>query len=189
LLSCKANIKYIVSAIGLLAVAILALYMSNFSLVGEEKPLSPADEAVIHQESTTNVTGNTELVQKIIYLKCNDEELLRTKPPGNVLGLTMHQLQEHYPGWAIDKSDGNEVYMTLKVDGYCQEHTNNMFIGIQEGHIAVFYGKPGSKPIVKEITAIPVNKLVTQDIEELQHGIIVHSKDELLRTLEGMQSR
>jgi hypothetical protein len=64
-----------------------------------------------------------------------------------------------------------------------------MFIGIKDGYVAVFYGKPGPKAIVKEVTTIAVNKIMPQDVEELRRGMVVQSREELLRTLEGMQSR
>jgi len=94
-----------------------------------------------------------------------------------------------YNGWTIDKFDTQAVEMSLKVDSYCREHANNMFIGMKDGFVAVYYGKPGPKAIMKEVTAIPVNKLSGEDEEELRRGLIVQSREDLLRTLEGMQSR
>jgi len=77
----------------------------------------------------------------------------------------------------------------LKVDSYCREHANNMFIGIKDGYVAVFYGKPGPKAILKEVTKISVNNIMPQDVEELRRGLVVQSREEMLRTLEGMEAR
>lgn len=173
----------------LLVVGMAAYYIPYLSFTGEERSLLPKETEVIKQEGKIKVTSHTDLVQKIVYLKCNDEEVLRTKPTEKLVGLTIYQLQNVYQGWVFDKFDTDEVDMTLKVDGYCREHANNMFIGIQDGRVAVFYGKPDAKPIIKELTNIQVNKLMAQDVEELQHGLVVSSTEELLRTLEGMQSR
>ena len=186
----KIHTKFVVLTTGmLLIVGITAYYMAYLSFTGENKSLLPEETEVIKQEGKIKIAANTDLVQRILYLKCNDEEVLRTKPTEKLVGLTIYQLQNVYQGWVFDKFDTDEVHMTLKIDGYCREHANNMFIGIQDGHVAVFYGKPASKRIVKEVTNIPINKLMMEDVEELQQGLVVSSTEELLRTLEGMQSR
>ena len=186
----KYNTKFVLLIIGMfMIVGMSAFYISNLSFTGENKSLLPQETEVVKQEGKIKITADTELIQKIIYLKCNDEEVLRIKPTEKLVGLTIYQLQNVYQGWVFDKFDRDEVRMTLKINGYCREHANNMFIGIQDGRVAVFYGKPESKRIVKEITNIQVNKLMVQDVEELQQGLAVSSTEELLSTLEGMQSR
>lgn len=152
-------------------------------------PPVPMETEVAKQDSKIKITANTDLIQKIIYLKCNDEEVFRTKPAANLVGLNYQQVQKVYSGWSIEKFDVSEVEMTLKVDSYCREHANHMYLGIKDGYIAIYYGKPGPKAIVKEVTNIPINRLMPQDVDELRRGLEVQSREELLRTLEGMQSR
>jgi len=186
----KINKKLVLLTTGmLLIVGMSAYYIAYLSFTGDNKSLLPEESEVIKQESKIKITNHTDLVQKIVYLKCNEEEVLHTKPTEKLVGLTIYQLQNIYQGWVIDKFDTDEVHMTLKIDGYCREHANNMFIGIQDDRVAVFYGKPNSKRIVKEITNIQIKTLMAQDVEELKQGLIVGSTEELLRTLEGMQSR
>ena len=186
----KNNIKIVLLATSMfLMIGLSAYYIGYLSFTEEDKSLPFQETEVIKPEGKIKINGNTDLVQKIIYLKCNEEEILRTKPTEKLIGLTIYQLQKVYQGWVFDKFDSDEVDMTLKVDSYCREHANNMFIGISDGHVAIFYGKPGSKPIIKEKTNIKASQLMTEDVEELKNGITVGSKEELLRTLEGMQSR
>ncbi|GMB02114.1 BofC C-terminal domain-containing protein [Pelosinus sp. IPA-1] len=186
----KFNKRYaLLCASLLLAIGISVYYVSYLSFLDKDNLIIPQETEVSKQDSKIKINADTDIVQKITYLKCNDEEILQTKPTENLVGLNIYQLKKVYQGWEIDKFDTNEVNMTLKVDSYCREHANNVFIGVHDGHVAVFYGKPGYKPIVKETTSIQVNKLMPQDVEDLQHGMVVQSKEELLRTLEGMQSR
>lgn len=173
----------------ILAVSFLAYYLINSFYGVKNEPILPQDTEVARQDGKIKILPNTELVQRIVYQKCGDEEVVRSNPPENLIGLNYYQVQKIYPGWNIDKFDNLEVEMTLKVDSYCREHANNMFIGVKDGYVAVFYGKPGVKPILKEVTKIATNKLHPQDVEELRRGMVVHSKEELLRTLEGLQSR
>lgn len=164
-------------------------YLYQQPRIEGNNPSAPLEAEVSKQDSKIKIAANTDLIQKIIYLKCNDEEVFRTKPASNLVGLNYQQLQKVYSGWTIDKFDMTEVEMTLKVDSYCREHANHMFLGIKDGYIAIYYGKPGPKAIVKEVTNIQVNKLMPQDVEELRRGMEVQSREDLLRTLEGMQSR
>lgn len=152
-------------------------------------PIPQQGSEVVKQDGKIKISPNTDLVQKIIYTKCKDTEVFRTKPPDNLVGLNFNQVQNIYSGWSLEKFDTKEVEMTLKVDSLCREHSNNMFIGIENGYVTVFYGIPGPKAIVKEVTKIPVNSLMPQDVDELRQGLIVQSKEELLRTLEGMHAR
>ena len=172
----------------LVAALVLAYYFGAFALI-HDIPYRQPDTEVAGQDARIKITEATDLVQKIIYLKCNDEEEFRTKPADSLQGLNLSQVQKVYNGWTIDKFDSKEVVMTIKVDSYCREHANNMFLGIRDGHVAVFYGRPGSKAIVKEVTDIPVTNLHEKDADELKQGLVISSREELLRTLEGLQAQ
>ncbi|MGI6092177.1 MAG: hypothetical protein GX348_03410 [Veillonellaceae bacterium] len=185
----KYNRRQILAIAGVvLAIGCAAYYLVSYNNV-ENKPLVPQETEVAKQDSKIKINSNTDFVQKIVYLKCKDEEVLRSKPADNLIGLNYFQVQKVYQGWTIDKFDNLEVVMTLKVDSFCREHANNMFIGVKDGYVAVFYGRPGPKAIVKEVTKISINKLHPQDAEELKRGMVVQSREELLQTLEGMESR
>ncbi|MBP2652872.1 MAG: hypothetical protein H6Q73_441 [Firmicutes bacterium] len=172
----------------LVAALALAYYFGAFALI-YDIPYRQPDAEVAGQDARIKITENTDLVQKIMYLKCGDEEEFRTKPADSLIGLNLSQVQKVYNGWNIEKFDSKEVLMTIKVDSYCREHANNMYLGIKDGHVAVFYGRPGSKAIVKEVTDILVNNLYEKDAEELNHGVVIGSREELLRTLEGLQAQ
>lgn len=180
--------RIILASSVLAAIFVLAYYFGAFSLLRENPPKSQL-ETQVAKDSRIKITTSTDLVQKIVYLRCNDEEVFRTKPADSLIGLNIYQVQKVYNGWTIDKFDTQTVEMSLKVDSYCREHANNMFVGTKDGYVAVYYGKPGPKAIVKEVTAISVNRLSAEDAEELRRGLVVKSREDLLRTLEGMQSR
>ncbi len=171
-----------------LAAAALAAYGGGLlSWPAKERP--DKDAEVARQDQKIKITAATDFAQKIVYLKCGDEEIFRTKPADNLIGLNVAQIQKVYTGWTIDKFDSQEVAMHLKVDSYCREHANNTFIGVKDGFVAVFAGRPGPKAIVREVTRIPVQQLSDADLAELKQGLVVKSREELLRTLEGMQAQ
>lgn len=140
------------------------------------------------QGGKIRITASTEMVQTIKYLKCGDQEVFHIKPPDNLVGMNFDQLSKVYPDWSIEKFDTDTIEMSLTVDSFCREHANYMFIGLSGDHVTVFYGKPGPKAIIKETTQIDVGSLMPQDVAELKQGITVESREELMRTLEGLQS-
>lgn len=168
-------------------IAVIGLCTYSWLTWGNNK--APKGTEVAKQNLSIKILPETEITQKIVYLKCNDEEVYKTKAPDNLIGLNYLQVQKIYSGWAIEKFDTDEVEMKLEVDSLCREHANHMFIGIKDGYVAVYYGNPGPKAILKEVTKIPVKDLMMQDQEELQRGMVVNSREEMLRFLEGMQSK
>lgn len=173
----------------LAVVCLLTYYFVYYPGSQDGYPLLPQETQVAKQDNKIKISGNTNIKQRIQYLKCKDEEVITTKPADHIIGLNYQEIQKVYSGWTIDKFDDLEVEMTLKVDSFCREHANNMFLSIKDGYVAVYYGKPGARAVLKEVTAIPVKHIMPQDIEELKRGLVVHSREELLRTLEGMQAR
>lgn len=179
--------RVILVSICLALIFVLAYYFGGYF------PYKNAPNSKFHTEvardTQIRVTADTDWIQKIVYLRCGDEELFRTKPAENLIGLNISQVQQIYPGWTIDKFDSQVVELSSKVESYCPEHANNSFIGIKDGMVAVFYGKPGPTAILKEVTTIPVTRLSSDDVAEISKGLPVRSHEELLRTLEGMQAR
>lgn len=181
------KVKWVIAAVvSVFGIFCLAYVFSNTYF----KHSSELEEAqLVKQDAKIKVSQTTDVVQHIIYTKCNDEEIIHNKPAENLVGLNYQQVQKIYTGWNIDKFDTDEVVLTLKTDSLCKEHMNNMFIGVKDGYVAVYYGKPGAKAILKEVTALSIAKITPQDMLELEQGVVVESREQLLRTLEGMQAR
>ncbi len=178
--------RIILSSSLLALIFVLAYYFGGY-FIHRNTP-NPQINTEVVKDNQIRVTPDTDLIHKVIYLQCGDEELFRTKPAANLVGLNISQVQGVYTGWTIDKFDSQVVELSRKVDRYCPEHARNSFIGIKDGMVAVFYGKPGPKAIVKEITKIPVSRLSSEDAAEIGKGLPVQTQEELLRILEGMQS-
>lgn len=187
LLLCKITKSSIIIITGIVVAACLACYYyANFT---GYKHFAAQESETANSGLANKVTAETNLTQKIKYAKCNDEETFHSKANEVLIGLNIEQMQNVYSGWNMEYFDGHEAVMSLVVDGLCREHANNMYIGIKDGHVAVFYGKPAQNPIVKEINQIVADRLPPQDLLELKNGMVVENKENLLRTLEGMQSR
>lgn len=173
----------------LLLVIAVCMGVWHFLIPDGSNPFGLQQTEVTKQDGKIKITPETDILQRILYTKCNDEEQFRTKPADSLINLNYQQFRNVYSGWSIETFDAQEVEMMLKVDSLCGEHTNHQFIGLKDGYVAVFYGKPGKKPLLKEVTKIPVAKLLPEDASELNKGMMVHSREELLRFIEGLESR
>lgn len=181
--------KKIRLSLGIIAVFVTVLVVSAMLFFPLGKDYGGLDAQAAKQDGKIKVTAETNMIQTIHYRKCGEDEVFRTKPADNLIGLNYNQIVKMYPDWSIEKFDTDAVEMSLNVDSYCREHANNLFIGIDDGYVASFYGKPGPKAILKEKTKIETSSLTAQDLEELKRGIVVQSREELMRTLEGLGSR
>lgn len=165
----------------------------GYGYVGKVQPyidyrlLSTSEQ--VQQDAKHKITADTTIVQTIVYKQCGDQEMLEIKPLDHYIGMSLAQFQAVYPDWTVDYFDSSQIRMTLTMDALCREHANGMYLGVKDGYVTVFYGRPGIKPVVKESTKIRVQQLVPSDIIELEQGIPIASKEELLRTLEGIQSQ
>ncbi len=173
----------------LVALFCIGYYWYTTQLPNPNPNIDSIEQKVIKNESESKISQDTVIVQKMIYIQCNDIETYKTKPGMNLIGLTRAQLQNVYPDWIIDSFSAREVVMHHNVNGLCREHANSTYIGIKDGFVTIFYGKPGKNAIVKEITNISIDQLMPQDIKDLRKGIVIENREKLLRTLEGLQSR
>jgi hypothetical protein len=155
----------------------------------EHNNINSRDQEVSVIDNKIKVKANTLIVQTFFYSKCNDQETIQVKPDKNLIGMNYKEFQSKYSKWNIETFNEEKITMSLQVNDYCREHKANMFLGIKDGYVAIFYGKPGPKAILKEVTQTPINKLQPQAVEEIKQGLLFSSKAEMLYILEGMQSK
>lgn len=149
----------------------------------------PVEEAASDIDRSMRIAGDTVLEQIYFYQKCQEREIIASKPANNLIGLDYRAFQQQYDEWNIETFSSNRVVMSLNVDDYCREHKANMFLGEKDGKVAVFYGRPDKKPILKEVTDMPVGTLQEQAVAEIKQGLPFSSKAEMLYILEGMQAK
>lgn len=135
------------------------------------------------------VASDTIFEQTIHYIDCNEDETIRGKAAEDVIGMTRDEVAALYREWQIESFGRDKVVLKLAVEGVCKQHRQEQFLGIRDNKVAIYYGKPTEKPILKEVIAIKVDSLVGQVREELQKGIPFHSEEERLRIMEGLEVR
>ncbi len=132
---------------------------------------------------------STEIVRKTLFKKCGDVETTREMAGGDLLGLSREGFQARNKELNIEEFTPKRVVVLATVDGLCQQHSSYRYLGIMDGFLAVYEGKPGQGGRAVEITDIEVRSLPEKEIRDLQKGVPVSSQRELLEILQGLAVR
>lgn len=178
-----------------LALAVLLSFALTFLVfhghkVGKEKYLTQIEGSKEKEKQPeAAINENTEIITKVIYEQSGQEEVTKIKPTNDMIGLTKKDLEQVYNGWIIDEFSPSKVHLTLRVAKQAEgSGIPKYYLGIKDGFVAVYKQPPGSKPVLKQLTKIPVKSLPLQEAKDLEKGIQVKSEEELLEILEGLSS-
>ena len=140
-------------------------------------------------QANERVEENTMFEQTIYYRDCEESEVMREKASAKVVGMTRDEVADLYQEWQITSFDKEVVALQISVEGVCTEHKKDMFVGMRDGTVGIYYGKPNEHVVLKEALAIDPAMLVEQVQEALEVGIPFRSEEEKLRILEGIQAQ
>lgn len=147
------------------------------------------EQAVGNFETQVRVAPQTKIQQIYEYRLCKDEKTETSFPSAELIGLEYGQFEQVYPGWEIAAFTETEVKLILPVDDFCPWHKNHRFIGEKDGVVAIYCGKPDDRPVLTQQTDVQLSSLHPQVAEEIKQGLRFENKEEMLRLLEGIQSR
>lgn len=148
------------------------------------------DTPIIPSGQTNERVGeNTMFEQTIYYRDCKESEVMREKASTKVVGMTRDEVAKLYHEWQIISFDKDLVALQLSVDGVCKEHKKDQFVGMRDGVVGIYYGKPNENAVLKEALEIDAATLIEQVQDALKNGIPFQSEEEKLRILEGIQAR
>ena len=135
------------------------------------------------------INENTEIITRVIYEQTGQEEVTKIKATEDMKGLSKEDLERVYNGWIIDEFTPSKVHLTLVVRKQAEGvGLTQYYLGVKDGHVAVFKEPPGPKASLKQLTKIPIKSLPDQEVKDLEKGIQVKSEEELLEILEGLSS-
>ncbi len=95
--------------------------------------------------------------------------------------LTLDEVRNLYPQWKIERFTSGMVVLRERIDSQ-----GKMFLGINNGYVALFYGQPGKPEGIERVTGVQVNKLRPEDQARLQRGIPVKNLEEAFGYMEGL---
>lgn len=130
--------------------------------------------------------SETALVFRIRYPACGGE-VVRTEAAGTArAGLGRADVERRHPGWRVEVFGPAEVILTRSQDGPCPDEAVYRTIGVRDGRVVVYAGRPGGRGPLLQDTGISVDRLLPADREKLSRGIEVRGEEGVWRLLEGL---
>lgn len=160
------------------------LHKLDISELGENERIESKEMSVDHI-STYRMTTDTRLIFKTLYTECGDTVVERKEVPAEIVDFDRQMLEDYYAIWEIEQFSSEEVILTREIEGISPDH---YLLGVQDSYVAVYeFGEDG-KPILKEITDIPLSILRLNDQHRLRNGILLDSIKEVNQFLEEFSS-
>lgn len=163
----------------------------RFMKGGDLLPVPPAPHTI--PEAVPGGTGNgfyvdssTMITYRIIYKECGHEQITEGPAPAELLGLGREDLERMEWKWTVSGFEPGHVTLARIQEGLCPEDETYRWIGIMDGYIAVFYGKPRPDAHLKERTNIRASTLYQEDRVRLERGVWVKGDREVEAVLEGL---
>lgn len=133
------------------------------------------------------VTGpETLIILKTSWPACGEEDV-RTLEAGAVLaGLHRGEVLSRFPGFQAEVFRPGQVVLRRVQEGPCPDDVVWRTIGLRDGRVVVFAGRPERPGAVLKDTGILVDRLLPADREKLGRGIAVRGEDGVWQVLEGL---
>lgn len=99
---------------------------------------------------------------------------------------TLGQLGEEYSDWRVFPADFGGVSLERVINDFCMEDRVFRHIGLKDGYVAIFHGRPRSDAVLKTLTDIAAKDLYPADRKRLEAGIVAVGDVEIEKVLEGL---
>ncbi|NPV42531.1 MAG: hypothetical protein HPY70_00850 [Firmicutes bacterium] len=149
----------------------------------EKKEPNEQEQIQAGEDIGPKVEAGTIFSFETYYTECGHTKIVEERASEMLRGYSFKDLSKEFPEWEIKGFEENKVTFYKYVNGLCPDH---YFIGIKDGFVALFYGRPGTEARLKEITEIKVELLRDDDRRLLEQGIEVYGEEELMRIKEGL---
>jgi hypothetical protein len=131
-------------------------------------------------------TSETVIVRRTYYPDCGSEVVVREKAGQARSGKTAEELVAGEKQATVESFTEQEVVLLVTATGACPRHAGQRYLGIADGHVAVFQGLPrGGTAKVLEVFDLEASALPEREVQDLRRGIPVSSDDELKRVLQS----
>lgn len=178
--------KYIFIIFTVAIIAFVLGYMRTFvSLDVPNKELEIKQNEDVGKIDKARLNSEANLIFKTYYSKCGHEITEKKSSNATFSGCTKEQLADKLSDWEIESFTPEQVILKREVDNICDEH---YYIGIKDGYVALFQGRPDLPSKVIEQTDIIADVLREEDRAILEKGLIINSKEEFLKIREGLTS-
>ena len=132
------------------------------------------------------VEPRTRVTYRSHYSECGHSVMEIGIAPPEIIGLTREDLEAMDWEWQVQGLGPGYLHLTRLLEGLCPEDQEYRWIGIVDGYVTVFYGKPRPDPHLKERTRIQAASLYEDDRKRLESGVWVKGDQGVREVLEGL---
>lgn len=178
--------RYIFIVLGIVILGFTLGYLKTFvSLDIPDKNNTKRENQNVSRINQVRLTPQAGFIFKTYYTKCGHEKIEKKLSNDKFSGYTKKQLANEMKNWEIESFTPKEVVLKRQVENVCDKH---YFIGIKDGYVALFQGRPALPSKIIEKTDIIVDVLKEEDRAILEKGLVINNKREFLKIKEGLTS-
>ncbi|NLY52415.1 MAG: hypothetical protein GX063_05840 [Firmicutes bacterium] len=165
---------------------------SNQAIITEEDSktakmpgTSTSEEAPKAEE--LRLLSEADLVQTVVS---DSGEILETSTaplPRELVGKTLEEVRSIHPEWRVVAFAPGRLTVRIPETHLEELYGHLSFLGIHDGKVAVFRGKPGVYQRLVGVTGIAVSSLPEFEIRNLEEGISFSGEEELSMLLESLR--
>lgn len=137
------------------------------------------------QAEAPRTTPATRIIRRIHYSGCGDQETSEERAGDSLGGRTAEELAALEPRATVESFSPEQVVLLVTTAGICPRHSAQRYLGIADGHVAVFQGLPGGGKVL-EVFDLDVGALPEREMQDLRRGVLVENDDALKRMLQGL---
>lgn len=126
------------------------------------------------------------LLKRTFYTRCGHSEEDQDLVSAETAEKTLTELAIDYPEYRVYPGPGEGITLEKVVKDFCPDDRTFRHIGLKDGYVAVFYGRPKENAVLKSITDIAAKDLYPADRKRLEAGIVAVGDADLERILEGL---
>lgn len=120
------------------------------------------------------------------YVSCRHEEVAEQRISHDQWEEVLDALIED--GWELKRISQTEVELGKELFALCTGCREQEFIGIYGDEIGVYAGSPERPGPLKEVIPVKIGRLPTEEVNDLQAGIVCQEIKEKLLILESYQN-
>lgn len=140
-------------------------------------------------ESRLYLLSEADLVQTVVSDAGQVLSITTSALPDDLVGRTLGEVRSIHPEWRIVGFAPERLTVRIPETHMEALYGHLSFLGILEGKIAVFRGKPEIYQRLVRVVGIPISGLPEFEVRNLERGIPFNGEEELSLLLESLRER
>lgn len=130
------------------------------------------------------ISPNAILTKEIYYKKCGHLISATENISKEYVNLNKEELMQMVKDWEIEDFSANEITLYKESDDFCNEH---YILKEENGYIAIYKLDENNNETLEDITEISTEYLTQTDLNNIEKGIEIYTKQELNKKLEDFE--